>query len=470
MEYGPGDRAFYFCEDGEKMNWHVFSFLEQYYLFDTPSNSLFNIDRPTFLRLKAESTIEDASKYRQLYEKEFSSAINEEVEEELLILKQEGYLAEDDPFLEKPVFNLKPDLKALCLHLAHDCQLRCVYCFAGGGAFGGDKSLMSPEVGRAAIDFLCSASGEKEHLEADFFGGEPLLNKELLYALVLYGEEKASSVGKKMHFTLTTNTLELNRELLEFLREHRMGLVLSLDGRKEVNDRMRGKGSYQRIVPRILEVIRDFPELTHYVRGTFTRYNLDFCQDVKHFYDLGMRSISLEPVVCAPELPYAIQEEDLPYIYEEYDRLALFYLETQKQGDPFRFFHFVVDLKKGPCLPKRLLGCGAGFDYLAVTPQGELYPCHQFVGEKTFALGDVFTGIKAAETRETFRQARLYQKEGCSQCWARYYCSGGCHAHAYFANGSILKPNYLACKLLKKRLECALALNAMQLEEKANTP
>ncbi len=448
------------------MNWHAFSFLDQYYLFDTPSNSLFNLDRPTFLLLKEESEPENADKYRQLFAAEFSPAIRDEVTKEISTLKQEGYLAERDPFLEKPVFNLKPELKALCLHLAHDCQLRCVYCFAGGGAFGGDKSLMSPEVGRAAIDFLCSSSGDKDHLEADFFGGEPLLNKELLFELVLYGEEKAASLGKKIHFTLTTNTLELNREILEFLRRHQMGLVLSLDGRETVNDRMRGKGSYQRIIPRILEVVRDFPEINYYVRGTYTRYNLDFSEDVKHFYDLGMRSISVEPVACNPKLPYSIREEDLPQIYEEYDRLAVFFLEALEKGDPFRFFHFVVELEKGPCLPKRLLGCGAGFDYLAVTPKGELYPCHQFVGEEPFKLGDVFTGIKTPETRETFGRARLYQKEGCSDCWVRYYCSGGCHAHAYFANGDILKPDHLACKLLRKRMECALGLYAMQLKKK----
>lgn len=451
------------------MNWHVFSFFDQFYLFDTPSNSVFQLDQPTFWRLKAEAQPEKADQYRRLLASSYSPVVRNEVEEELAVLKQEGYLVEHDPFLEKPVFNLKPELKALCLHLAHDCQLRCVYCFAGGGAFGGDRSIMSLPVGRAAIDFLCANSGAKDHLEVDFFGGEPLLNTELLLDLVTYGEKKAAAVGKKMHFTLTTNTLGLNRELLQFLRRHQMGLVLSLDGREAVNDRMRGKGSYQRIVPRIIEVIRDFPELIYYVRGTFTRYNLDFCEDVKHFYELGMRSISIEPVVCAPELPYALREEDLPRINEEYDRLSRFYWEKLQAGDPFRFFHFVVDLKKGPCLPKRLLGCGAGFDYLAVTPHGELYPCHQFVGEKPFALGDVFIGITAPEMRETFGRARLYEKEGCSECWARYYCSGGCHAHAYFANGSILKPNPLACRLLQKRMECALALNAGQIVEKQNT-
>ncbi|NLW55627.1 MAG: thioether cross-link-forming SCIFF peptide maturase [Firmicutes bacterium] len=455
------------------MNWHVFSFSDQYYLFDTPSNSLFRIDEPTFWRLRAEAQPEKAAEYRQLLVNRCSQAVREEVEEELAALKQAGYLPERDPFLEEPVFNLKPELKALCLHLTHDCQLRCVYCFAGGGAFGGDRSIMPPAVGRAAIDFLCANSGAKDHLEVDFFGGEPLLNTELLLDLVPYGEEKAAAVGKKMHFTLTTNTLGLSRELLEFLRQHRMGLVLSLDGREAVNDRMRGKGTYQRIVPRIQEVIRDFPEINYYVRGTFTRFNLDFSEDVKHLYELGMRSISIEPVVCAPDLPYALREEDLPRIDEEYDRLAAFYWERHQAGDPFRFFHFVVDLEKGPCLPKRLLGCGAGFDYLAVTPQGELYPCHQFVGEKQFIVGDVFSGITAPEIRAVFGRARFYAKEGCSTCWARYYCSGGCHAHAYFANGDILKPDTLACRLLQKRLECALALNAAQIaeqEKKQNTP
>ena len=449
------------------VHWHVFSLFDHYYLFDTPSNSLFQIDRPTYLRLKTEALPEEATSYQDQLVTEFSAETIDEIEDEIKALRESGYLVAADPFLEHPTFELKPELKALCLHLAHDCQLRCTYCFAGGGAFGGDQSLMSPEVGRAALDYLFAASGEKDHLEVDFFGGEPLLNKELMVELVRYGEEKAARLGKQIHFTLTTNTLALNRELLQFLQEHRMGLVLSLDGREQVNDRMRGKGTYRRIVPRIQEVIRDFPDLNYYVRGTYTRYNLDFAADVKHFYDLGFRSISIEPVVCAPDLPYALRDEDLPAIFAEYDRLAEYYWQKYQTGEGFRFFHFNVELEKGPCLPKRILGCGAGFDYLAVTPHGELYPCHQFVGEQDYCLGNVFTGLAAAETRETFCQARLYAKEGCNECWARYYCSGGCHAHAYFANGSILKPNQMACVLMRKRLECALALNAMRLAEES---
>lgn len=441
------------------MNWHVFQLFDGFFLFDTPSNSLFHIDEPTFVVLSAR---EQGTNYETLA---MDPETRREVEEELVELEKQGYLQTTDPFIANPGIELKPHLKALCLHLAHDCQLRCRYCFAGGGAYAGDRSLMTPEVGRAAIEFLLANSGEKDHLEVDFFGGEPLLNRALMYELVGYGEDQAKRVGKKLHFTLTTNTLELDKEVLDFLRDHRMGLVLSLDGRTEVNDRMRGKGTHDRIVERILAVVKDYPELTYYVRGTYTKHNLDFAEDVRHLYDLGMRSISVEPVVCNPELPYAISLANLPQIREEYHRLAAYWWEKYLAGDPFLFFHFKVDLEKGPCLPKRLLGCGAGFDYMAVTPQGELFPCHQFVGEGPYRIGDVSNGIQRPEVREMFRKARLYEKEGCPKCWARYYCSGGCHANAHFANGDILKPDQLACELLKMRLECGLGLKAMQMEE-----
>jgi len=452
------------------LHWHVFSLFDRYFLFDTPSNSLFSIDYPVYHILRecarafTGKRMQDVGEKAEIGDEIISPELIREAETEIAALKKQGFLQDTDPFLQNPQFNLKPELKALCLHLAHDCQLRCIYCFAGGGAFGGDRSIMSQEVGEAAIRFLVENSGNKDHLEVDFFGGEPLLNKEVMFALVDYGEEIATAAGKRLHFTLTTNTLELDKKVLDFLRKHRMGLILSLDGRSEVNDRTRGRGTHDRIVPRILEAVQDYPDLNHYVRGTYTRYNLDFSEDVKHFYNLGIRSISIEPVTCDPKLPFAIQLEDLPVIYDEYDRLARFWWETYAKGDPFKFFHFNVDLEKGPCLPKRLLGCGAGFDYLAVTPQGKLYPCHQFVGEDGFLLGDVFSGIKKPEIREEFGQARLYKKEGCSECWARYYCSGNCHANAYFSNGSILKPDHMACELLKKRLECGLALKAMQME------
>ncbi|HOQ25005.1 MAG TPA: thioether cross-link-forming SCIFF peptide maturase [Bacillota bacterium] len=445
------------------MNWHVFQLFDGYFLFDTPSNSLFRIDEPTYAVLAARELGDDGQG------PELDPAVRREVEEELAELEKQGYLLKEDPFIANPGIELKPHLKALCLHLAHDCQLRCRYCFAGGGAYAGDRSLMTPEVGRAAVDLLVAGSGEKDQLEIDFFGGEPLLNRTLLYELVAYGEDRAKQAGKRLHFTLTTNTLELDREVLDFLRAHRMGLVLSLDGRREINDRMRGKDTHDRIVDRILTVVKDYPELTYYVRGTYTKYNLDFGEDVRHLYELGIRAISVEPVVCSPELPYAIGLADLPRIRAEYHRLAAYWWERYLAGDPFLFFHFKVDLEKGPCLPKRLLGCGAGFDYLAVTPQGELYPCHQFVGEAPYRLGDVFHGIQVPAIRERFRRARLYEKEGCAGCWARYYCSGGCHANAFFANGDILKPDRLACELLKMRLECGLGLKAMQMEREQAT-
>jgi uncharacterized protein len=425
-------------------NWHSFKALDRFFLFDVPSNSLFRIAEAVHCYLQGESTGE-----RQA-----------EVEAELAELREQGYLSETAE--TEPEYVREPSLKALCLHIAHDCNLRCRYCFADAGPFGGKRELMSREVGQAALDLLLANSGKRRQLEVDFFGGEPLMNFDVVKQLVEYGETAAAKVGKQIHFTLTTNGVALNEAVRQYLNEQQIAVVLSLDGRPEVNDRMRG-ACYQRIVPNFQALTEGRHNQNYYVRGTFTAHNFDFTADVKHMYELGFRELSVEPVVAA-EGDYRITEADLPRIKAEYERLAEFYLEKRQSGDPFTFFHFEVSLEHGPCLPKRLTGCGAGFDYFAVTPTGQLYPCHQFVGRTEFLMGDVWQGVNRPELRREFGAATLFKKAGCAECWSRYYCSGGCHANAQLLNGSIYQPDQLGCELQRKRLECALALKGIALE------
>lgn len=424
-------------------NWHSFKALGHYFLFDVISNSLFEIAEPVHQWLQGEQLAEDVAT---------------EVAAEVAELRTQGYLSETP---EEPL-ELERDksLKALCLHISHDCNLRCRYCFAGTGPFGGAREQMSFEVGQAAIDLLLLESGKRHQLEVDFFGGEPLLNWEVVKQLVEYGERAAAQCGKDIHFTLTTNGVELSQEKRDYLNQKEIAVVLSLDGRPEVNDRMRGKGTHERIVPNFLELVKGRNNQNYYLRGTFTGNNLDFTEDVKHMYDLGFRELSVEPVVGA-EGDYQLTEGDLPQIKAEYERLAAYYLEKKQSTDPFTFFHFEVNLDHGPCLPKRLTGCGAGFDYFAVTPTGEIYPCHQFVGRPDYLMGDVFSGIAKQQLQQEFGAATLYKKEGCAQCWSRFYCSGGCHANADAINGSIYRPDPMGCELQRKRLECALALKAL---------
>ncbi|HYH05229.1 MAG TPA: thioether cross-link-forming SCIFF peptide maturase, partial [Bacillota bacterium] len=378
-------------------------------------------------------------------------------------LRQQGYLIDIAEI--EPKYYREPSLKALCLHVSHDCNLRCKYCFAGTGPFGGKREQMSFEVGKAAIDLLLANSGKRRQLEVDFFGGEPLMNFEVVKQLVEYGGAAADQLDKEIHFTLTTNGVALTEAVRQYLNDHQIAVVLSLDGRPEVNDRMRGKGCYDQIVPHYLDLIEQRNNQNYYLRGTFTARNLDFTEDARYLYDLGLRELSLEPVV-SPDGDYRLTEAELPRIKAEYERLARFYLERHQAGDPFTFFHFEISLEHGPCLPKRLTGCGAGFDYFAVTPTGELYPCHQFVGRTEYVMGDVFQGINRPDLRQEFGAATLFKKEGCADCWSRYYCSGGCHANAQLINGSIYKPDHLGCELQRKRLECALALKGIALEER----
>ena len=363
-------------------------------------------------------------------------------------------------------------VKALCLHIAHDCNLACKYCFAEEGEYHGRRALMSFEVGKKALDFLIANSGNRINLEVDFFGGEPLMNWNVVKQLVEYGRSQEKEHNKKFRFTLTTNGVLLNDEIMEFCNKEMSNVVLSLDGRPEVNDRMRpfrnGKGSYELIVPKFQKFAKSRGEKDYFVRGTFTRNNLDFGNDVLHYADLGFEKLSMEPVVASPEEPYSIREEDLPQIMDEYDRLAKEFVKRQKEGRGFKFFHFMLDLSQGPCVAKRLSGCGSGTEYLAVTPWGDLYPCHQFVGNEEFLLGNVDTGVVNTKVRDEFKLCNVYAKEKCKNCFARFYCSGGCAANSFNFHGSITDAYDIGCEMQKKRIECAIMIRAALAEDEEN--
>ncbi|MDY2922093.1 MAG: thioether cross-link-forming SCIFF peptide maturase [Eubacterium sp.] len=360
-------------------------------------------------------------------------------------------------------------VKALCLHIAHDCNLACRYCFAGEGEYKGDRSLMSLEVGKKALDFLVANSGNRRNLEVDFFGGEPLMNFDVVKELLAYGRELEKTHDKHFRFTLTTNGVLLRDDVIEFANKEMDNIVLSIDGRKEVHDHMRpfknGKGSYDFILDKFKKVAESRNQQKYYVRGTFTHYNLDFVKDVLSLADEGFEQISVEPVVAGPEEPYAIREEDIPQICEGYDELAKEMLKRKKEGRGFNFFHYMIDLSGGPCVYKRLSGCGSGTEYLAVTPWGDLYPCHQFVGEEEFCLGNVDDGIVNTDMRDTFKLCNVYAKEECRNCFAKFYCSGGCAANAYHCHQDINKPYEIGCELQRKRVECAIMLQAAYAED-----
>ena len=359
-------------------------------------------------------------------------------------------------------------VKALCLHIAHDCNLACRYCFAEEGEYHGRRALMSYETGKAALDFLIANSGNRRNLEVDFFGGEPLMNFQVVKDLVAYGREQEKIHDKHFRFTLTTNGVLLNDDIMEFANKEMDNVVLSIDGRKAVNDYMRPfrnqKGSYDLIVPKFQKFAESRNQDKYYVRGTFTHFNLDFSKDVLHLADLGFKQISVEPVVAPDTEDYAIREEDLPQLFAEYDALAAEMVERKKAGNDFNFFHFMIDLEGGPCVAKRLSGCGSGTEYLAVTPWGDLYPCHQFVGNEAFLMGDVWKGVQNTELRDEFKCCNVYAKEKCRECFARFYCSGGCAANSYNFHGSINDAYDVGCELEKKRVECAIMIQAAMAE------
>ena len=386
-------------------------------------------------------------------------------------LEAEGKLFTEDKYeaLAKDYKNNSKVVKALCLHVAHTCNLNCSYCFASQGKYHGERALMSFEVGKRALDFLIENSGTRRNLEVDFFGGEPSLNFEVVKKLVEYAREVEGKHGKNFRFTYTTNGMILTDEMIEFVNRECHNVVLSLDGRKEVNDHFRrdylGRGSYDTIVPNFQKLVASRGGKGYYVRGTFTHNNVDFTNDIFHMADLGFTELSMEPVVCPPGDPYALTEEDLPKLFEQYEILAKEMIKRKAEGRPFTFYHYMLDLKHGPCIYKRITGCGSGTEYMAVTPWGELFPCHQFVGDPKYSLGNIWDGVTNKEIQDSFRSCNAYAREECRDCWAKLYCSGGCAANAYHATGSVGGVYKYGCELFKKRIECAVMMGVAEDED-----
>ncbi len=379
-------------------------------------------------------------------------------------LKAEGLLFAEDTFRPDVEKLAKRDtvIKALCLHVAHTCNLNCEYCFAAQGKYHGERALMSFEVGKRALDFLVENSGTRHNLEVDFFGGEPLMNFDVVKRLVEYARSIENENGKHFRFTLTTNGMLIDDDVIDFANREMDNVVLSLDGRREVNDRFRktagGQGSFDVIVPKFQKFVKARGDKSYYMRGTFTHFNPDFTKDIQTMLDLGFNELSMEPVVCPPADAYALTEDDKQTVLKEYEKLAVMMLEREKQGKPFTFYHYMLDLEGGPCIYKRISGCGSGTEYLAVTPTGELYPCHQFVGNKDYLMGDIWQGVTRTDTRDKFKRCNAYSRKECDDCWARLYCSGGCAANAYNATGDINGVYSYGCDLFKKRIESAIAL------------
>ena len=392
----------------------------------------------------------------------------DEVLSDIAELKTDGKLFTEDQYADK-AFDFKnrhTEIKALCLHVAHTCNLNCTYCFAAQGKYHGERALMSFETGKRALDFLVENSGKRRNLEVDFFGGEPLMNFEVVKQLVAYARSIEDKCGKHFRFTLTTNGVLLDDEVTEFANRECHNVVLSLDGRKEVHDRLRktinGKGSYDTIVPKFQKFVKARGDKGYYVRGTFTHNNTDFTNDIFHMADLGFTELSMEPVVCAPGEEYALTEEDLPVLFEQYEILAKEMLRREREGRPFTFYHYMLDLTGGPCIYKRISGCGSGTEYLAVTPWGELYPCHQFVGDPKYSMGNIWDGVTNKALQDEFKLCTAYARPDCKDCWAKLYCSGGCAANAYHATGSITGTYHYGCELFKKRIECAIMLKVAE--------
>ena len=407
----------------------------------------------------AEKTLQEAGVSCQL------EAMTEAVDEIVELAEADMLYTEDiyEPYIDE-FKNRETVVKALCLHIAHDCNLACRYCFAEEGEYHGRRALMSFEVGKKALDFLIANSGSRRNLEVDFFGGEPLMNWQVVKDLVKYGREQEKLYNKNFRFTLTTNGVLLNEEVMEFCNQEMANVVLSIDGRKEVHDFMRpfrkGKGSYDLILPKFKQFAESRNQTNYYVRGTFTHHNLDFSNDVLHLANEGFEQISVEPVVAPAEEDYALQEADLPKIFEEYDKLAAEMVNREKNGKGFTFFHYMLDLTGGPCVYKRLSGCGCGTEYLAVTPWGDLYPCHQFVGIDKYLMGNVDEGVTKPESVDEFKCCNVYTKEKCKNCFAKFYCSGGCAANSYNFHGTIQDAYDIGCELQRKRVECAIMIKA----------
>ena len=440
-------------------------------VLDVNSGSVHVVDDVVYDVLELMDRQMDAKQIAEALKGKYAAEEVEEACDECQELKKEGMLFTEDVYRNAiDHFKDRPTVvKALCLHIAHDCNLACRYCFAEEGEYHGKRALMSLEVGKKALDFLIANSGSRRNLEVDFFGGEPLMNWQVVRELVAYGREQEQKFDKNFRFTLTTNGVLLNDEVMEFCNREMGNVVLSIDGRKEVHDRMRpfrkGAGSYDLIVPKFQKFAESRHQDKYYVRGTFTHYNLDFAADVLHLADLGFQQISIEPVVAPPTEDYAIRKEDLPVIMEQYDLLAKEMIRRHREGRGFNFFHFMVDLTGGPCVYKRLSGCGSGTEYLAVTPWGDFYPCHQFVGEEQFCLGNVDQGILRTDICNEFKQCNVYSKQECSECFARFYCSGGCAANSWNFTGKINDVYEIGCAMQRKRIECALMIKAALADE-----
>ena len=411
-------------------------------------------DRETILKMMAE-------KYAgrtDITPEDFS-----ECYDQVVGLRDSGKLFAPDTF-EQMAGKLKEKtagvVKALCLHVAHTCNLNCSYCFASQGKYHGNRAVMSYEVGKQALDFLIANSGSRRNLEVDFFGGEPLMNFEVVKQLVAYARSIEQEKGKNFRFTLTTNGVLIDDDVIDFANREMSNVVLSLDGRKEVHDRYRvdynGNGSWEQIVPKFQKLVEARGGKNYYMRGTFTHENPDFLKDIQQMLDLGFQELSMEPVVCESGAPSALTEEDLPVVLEQYEKLAQLMLQRDQEGKPFTFYHYMIDLTDGPCIYKRISGCGSGTEYMAVTPQGDLYPCHQFVGEEKFKLGNIWDGVTNHDVQGAFAACNVYAHPECKDCWARLYCSGGCAANAYHATGSVTGVYEYGCTLFRKRMECAI--------------
>ena len=439
-------------------------------VIDVYSGSVPSVDEVAYdlISLFEENTREQvlekmAEKYPKLDASELEACYGD-----VQALKDEGLLFAEDVYSDKAdILKTKNDvIKALCLHVAHTCNLNCDYCFASQGKYQGDRALMSFEVGKRALDFLIENSGTRVNLEVDFFGGEPLMNWDVVKQLVEYGRSREKECHKRFRFTLTTNGVLIDDDVIDFCNKDMHNVVLSLDGRKEVHDHLRknmaGEGSYDKIVPKFNQLVDSRNGEGYYVRGTFTHNNVDFTEDLFHMADLGFTELSMEPVVCDPSDPYALTEEDLPKLFAQYEILAKEMLRREKEGNPITFYHYMIDLAHGPCIYKRISGCGSGTEYLAVTPWGELFPCHQFVGDPKYSMGDIWEGVINHEMREKFRKCNVYSRPQCDDCWAKLYCSGGCAANAYHASGDITGVYEYGCKLFRKRMECAIMMKAAE--------
>lgn len=449
---------------------HQFKFQNLNIVLDVCSGSIHAVDDVAYDIIASYESEEKEALVSRVYDKYKTTegVTKDEVYEcydQITELKERGKLFSKDTFSHM-AGELKARtsgvLKALCLHIAHSCNLNCSYCFASQGRYHGERALMSYETGKRALDFLVENSGTRRNLEVDFFGGEPLMNFDVVKKLVEYARSIEKEKNKNFRFTLTTNGVLIDDDVIDFANREMSNVVLSLDGRREVHDRFRvdysGRGSFDTIVPKFQKLVNARGGKNYYMRGTFTHYNPDFLEDIKAMLDLGFTELSMEPVVTSPESPSALTESDKPIVFEQYEKLAELMLRRDKEGKPFTFYHYMLDIKGGPCIYKRISGCGSGTEYMAVTPQGDLYPCHQFVGDEKFKLGDIYHGVDNKEIQNEFYSCNVYAREECRDCWARLYCSGGCAANAYHATGSVKGIYKYGCDLFKKRMECAIAV------------